>query len=154
MVAAMRQSFILPLLLGSVLAFAGSFGCGGNVVVDGTQGSGAGGAGGTAAISTTTATGGFGGAIPPGATSGTGIGPACTTCAEHLVDFEMGLPSALELCTAAATTAVGNLTNCACAGPCGTACVGNACIGEPASGPCIACIDADCANEIATCESN
>jgi len=159
MFATMRRPSILPLLLvlGSLSLLTGAGACGGNVVVDGEQGSGVGGAPSTSASSSstgTTATGGFGGAVPPGPTTGTGVGPACTTCAEHLVDLEMGLPSTLGPCTAEATSAEDDLSSCVCAGACKTACVGNACIGEPASGPCLACIDASCASQIATCKSN
>ena len=159
MVAAMRQAFILLLVLGSALSITGPIACGGNVVVDGNAGgAGIGGAGGavTTTLSAMIGAGGLGvgGAIPPGSSTGDGVSPSCVTCAESLMVFEQGERPTLPLCTDAAATASNALIDCACGGACEISCEANACITQPASAPCLDCLPANCSAQLNACMSN
>lgn len=150
-------------LLGSMMmAVALLAACGGNVLVDGANGSGTGGTGGinpgpttgAGAVTTTYTT-----SYPTTSTtvvtttsttavsSSSSGGPCTMTCSEALKEGGI-LP-----CGGPALGAYNALLSCACsnAGPCQVACEYNFCLHEAVSPTCLSCLGMHCAGQLMSC---
>jgi hypothetical protein len=80
--------------------------------------------------------------------TGLGGGPPCSTCSDVFVNggITCGPGPSVDAWQA--------LENCACAGPCESACTQSFCVNKPVDQGCGTCMQASCTTQWQTCTSN